>query len=185
MLKYYDFDPKTGAFTGEFDAPIDPLETRNAGYDVYMRPAHCTDVVPPATDHGMVPVWRDEAWVVMPDHRGEVWYALADDAPMAVVVDFAGDPRERGLVTADELPKPVPVLSPFRFKLLLVELGIDADTVKGAILASGNDKRYMFMWDNAPWFDVKGEFVRLLIDASLLDEATIAEKFREVDALTV
>lgn len=184
MLKLYDFEPENGAYTGSFDASLDPLETHKQGYDVWLRPAHCTEVRPPKFDKNQVPVWkRDEdgyyQWVVVADHRRETWFRLNEDGTYSpVMVDFVGDPRECGLIAADEVPQPVPVLSEFRFKMMLIDKGVDDKDVEEAIAKSADRRRMALTWAKAPSYAVGSNLVKLLIDAKLLDASSIDDDFR-------
>lgn len=78
MTNYYHYDSVTGEYLGLTPARLDPMETAIAGDDVYMRPpsSACTDV-PPVANINQVAVRRADAWVVVADHRGEVYW-LAD-----------------------------------------------------------------------------------------------------------
>lgn len=67
-----------------FESPLEP--------GVFHIPAGCVALVPPAAKVGEVAIWRDGAWCLTPDHRGETWYL--DGAK--VIIDFVGDPEERG-----------------------------------------------------------------------------------------
>lgn len=70
-------------------------------------------------------MWRDGAWTMAPDHRGETWY---DADGSAVLIDTVGDPAERGL-SPDAPPPPPPSadpedypLHPYQFDAMLVIL---------------------------------------------------------------
>jgi len=77
----------SGLFVGEVQARESPLEP-----SVYMIPAGCVEVPPPVAEIKKVAVWMADAWALVADHRGEVWFVGGE----AVTVDFVGDPRERG-----------------------------------------------------------------------------------------
>lgn len=47
-MKAYRFNPDTLIFEGEQERQIDPVATRKAGENIYLMPANCTDVEPPA-----------------------------------------------------------------------------------------------------------------------------------------
>ena len=76
-----------GACAGPAIAYESPLEP-----GVFLTPAGCVDIAPPVPDTGKVAVWKDEAWSLAPDHRGETWYLDGAKA----VVDFVGDPADLG-----------------------------------------------------------------------------------------
>lgn len=101
---YYRCDAETGELRGPRTPQIDPLETQRSGRMVYAQPGrHDITVPPPQFGPGMRPVWRDGAWQIMPDHRGETWWR-AHDQP--VLIDALGDPAALGLV-ANQPPAPI------------------------------------------------------------------------------
>lgn len=55
----YDCNNK---YVGTQVCQIDPLETRDAGHDVYLMPANCTEVVPPEPKDGFDIVFDGEKW---------------------------------------------------------------------------------------------------------------------------
>lgn len=70
---------------------------------------------PPETAQGETPVWRDDEWVVVPDHRGEIWYQLNG---LPVHITEPGDPADLGLVPV--MPEPLPeIISDRQFFHLL------------------------------------------------------------------
>jgi hypothetical protein len=100
-MRIYNYQDGTGAFLSESDAAIDPLETAAAQAEnpdaepVYLMPALATTIAPPEFGPGQWPVFRDEAWTLVPDYRGEVWFT-EDGAPRTVLE--VGDPAEQGLL---------------------------------------------------------------------------------------
>lgn len=56
-MKIYNYDLKNGYFVGESLADKSPLEP-----DVYLIPAHATDIVPPKATKGKVTVWNGKDW---------------------------------------------------------------------------------------------------------------------------
>ena len=68
-MKVYNYDPETGEYMGVGQADESPREP-----GAYLIPAHATEKEPPAgkTDHARV--FRDDAWVLIEDHRGETRY---------------------------------------------------------------------------------------------------------------
>lgn len=68
----YNYHPQTGEYVGAETACESPLEP-----GVYLLPAHGTTDEPPAAGPGYVAVYRDGAWSLVEDHRGEVCYDTA------------------------------------------------------------------------------------------------------------
>ncbi|RKJ80521.1 MULTISPECIES: DUF4376 domain-containing protein [unclassified Pyramidobacter] len=68
----YDYKPETGEYVASIEAPESPLEP-----GVCLLPAHSTTDEPPAAGPGYVAVYRDGAWSLVEDHRGEVRYDTA------------------------------------------------------------------------------------------------------------
>lgn len=68
----YNYHPQTGEYAGAETACESPLEP-----GVYLLPAHGTTDEPPAAGPGYVAVYRDGAWSLVEDHRGEVRYDTA------------------------------------------------------------------------------------------------------------
>lgn len=68
-MKYYAYDEKTKEFIGEFQAELDPLETKAQGKNVYLLPANSTFVEPPVIKVGFAIVFNNK-WVYIADHRG-------------------------------------------------------------------------------------------------------------------
>ena len=62
----YNYHPQTGEYAGAETACESPLEP-----GVYLLPAHGTTDEPPAAGPGYVAVYRDGAWSLVEDHRGE------------------------------------------------------------------------------------------------------------------
>ncbi|PIO98575.1 hypothetical protein [Pleomorphomonas carboxyditropha] len=75
-----------GVYAGAACAYESPLEP-----GVFHIPAGCVEIEPPAVVAGKVAVWSGDAWMLMADHRGEIWYLNGE----AVTIDFVGDPMER------------------------------------------------------------------------------------------
>lgn len=68
----YNYDPDTGEYLGLETAYESPMEP-----GVYLLPAHSTETVPPEAGEHQAAVYRNGAWTLVEDHRGEVWYDTA------------------------------------------------------------------------------------------------------------
>ena len=68
----YNYDPNTGEYLGPETAHESPMEP-----GVYLIPAHSTETVPPEVGEHQAAVYRNGAWTLVEDHRGEVWYDTA------------------------------------------------------------------------------------------------------------
>lgn len=107
-MNIFNFDPATGAYTGTGTASIDPLETAAAYANdpnadpIYLIPANATAFAPPSFVAGQCPVFKNGAWSIVPDHRGEMWFSK-DGTP--VRVESVGNPEDAGLSAI----KPPPV----------------------------------------------------------------------------
>ena len=58
----YRYNPETKIFLYSEPAMLDPLETQKAGKNIYLMPANCTDVEPPASKDGFDIVFVDGKW---------------------------------------------------------------------------------------------------------------------------
>lgn len=115
----------SGLFVGEVQARESPLEP-----GVYMIPAGCVEVPPPAAQAKKAAVWMADAWTLVADHRGEVWF----DGDKTVTVDFVGDPGENGLSPEP----PAPSLIALRVaKLAKISATADALLSAGAPVSGG------------------------------------------------
>lgn len=102
-MLYHDFSPATGEHTGSYNAQVDPAESKARAELVYCAPGrYTTDLAPPAREPGTAVVFRDGAWALVADHRGETWW----DGHEPVVVEDLGDPAERGLSPVEPTPEP-------------------------------------------------------------------------------
>ena len=68
----YNYNPDTGEYLGPETAHESPLEP-----GVYLLPAHSTETAPPEAGEHQAAVYRNGAWLLTDDHRGEVWYDTA------------------------------------------------------------------------------------------------------------
>ena len=83
----FNYHPVTGEFTGAQLADESPLEP-----GTYLIPAYATELAPPAVTDRLVAVYRDGAWSIVPEIRGQ-WY---DDQGQSVEVTTL-DADVRGL----------------------------------------------------------------------------------------
>lgn len=61
-MKAYRFNPDTLIFEGEQERQIDPVASRKAGEEIYLMPANCTDVEPPAGKAGFDIIFEAGKW---------------------------------------------------------------------------------------------------------------------------
>ncbi|TXN64989.1 hypothetical protein FV230_17590 [Methylobacterium sp. WL6] len=90
MLIHF-FEPDTGDFLRSVEMP-----TVRDRIGTVLTPAGGTLAAPPLTTVGFRPRWADGEWVILPDHRGEVWYA-PEGRPVSI--HKLGDPADDGLVS--------------------------------------------------------------------------------------
>lgn len=94
----YSFHLETGDFVCENFARPCPIED-----DVWHFPAQTTEIAPPALIEGKWPRWTGDTWIMVPDHRGEIWYLGREQ----MIVNRVGDPTEHGLTKEPPPPPPV------------------------------------------------------------------------------
>ena len=61
-MKAYLYDEKTKEFISEIEAQLDPLESKKANKEIWLLPADCTFMKPPAEKEGFKIKWNGEAW---------------------------------------------------------------------------------------------------------------------------
>ncbi|BBD09602.1 tail fiber assembly protein [Desulfovibrio ferrophilus] len=83
-MDIHSYHPETGEYLSTDTPPIDPLETEQAGQPVYLLPEGATETAPPETNEGFVPVWTDNGWEIMEDHRGETHYRTATGEALTI-----------------------------------------------------------------------------------------------------
>ena len=114
-----------GLLVTAIEARESPLEP-----GVYLIPAGCVEIAPPAAEAGKAAVWSGTAWTMAADHRGETWY----DGREPVAIDFVGDPAERGY----RIEVPAPTLDDLRAgKLGTIAAAADALLAAGAAVEGG------------------------------------------------
>lgn len=74
-VKVYDFSALTGEYIGQSDAMIAP----NTGL-----PARCTDIKPPKAGKGTVAIFREGAWLMVDDFRGQTVYSTDSGLPLLI-----------------------------------------------------------------------------------------------------
>ncbi|MBS1183769.1 MAG: hypothetical protein H6Q99_3649 [Proteobacteria bacterium] len=124
MKTVYQTDA-AGIFIGEAVAHESPLEP-----GVFLIPAGCVESAPPVAEAGDAAVWSGSAWALVDDRRGESWY----DGNNRILVDFIGDPVERGYTAS----APPPTLDALRAdKLGAIVSAAHALLARGAPVDSG------------------------------------------------
>jgi len=93
----YHYHPATGELLGAGQADPSPAEQ-----DVWLIPAHATDVEPPAAVVHEAAVFHAGEWSVRPDWRGVPLFAIADGAPLNIT-SIGQVPADIG---ATEQPRP-------------------------------------------------------------------------------
>lgn len=68
-MQIYNYHPVTGEYLSTSEADPSPLEP-----GVFLIPAHATDIAPPEVATGSGAKFVSGTWIVVPDHRGEVWF---------------------------------------------------------------------------------------------------------------
>lgn len=68
-MKIYNYSALNGEFFGESEARKSPLEK-----DVFLIPAHATDIKPPVSDAGQVAVFAEDEWSLVDDDRGSDYW---------------------------------------------------------------------------------------------------------------
>ncbi len=114
-----------GLYVGPTSAYESPLEV-----GVFHLPAGCVELAPPILEAKKTATWKDGTWSVVLDYRGETWYLSHAE----VVIDFIGDPGERGY---SALPPP-PSLDDLRSAKISAITSVSASLLAaGAPLESG------------------------------------------------
>lgn len=71
MLEYF-YDTDTKEFTYSAEIFTDPLESQNAGHDVYMFSANATTLEPLEPKDGFAVIFNGSEWEYVEDHRGTI-----------------------------------------------------------------------------------------------------------------
>jgi len=75
----YHYHHITHEFLFESNAPLDPLETKFHGVNMYSKPANSTFLKPPAITKNEIVIFENNKWVVKKDTRETVVYKKKDD----------------------------------------------------------------------------------------------------------
>jgi len=127
-MQIWHYHPATGELLGAGTADADPMEPGR-----YAIPAHATGLEPPAGEAGKAPVFVDEAWTSVADHRGETWW---DAKGNPITVQWLGDPAASEL--SPEKPE-TPISVPqavTRRQLLLALMGAGIITGEEALASA-------------------------------------------------
>ena len=73
-MQIYHYSGETGEFLWASEARLDPLETKKTGSPVYLRPANSTPDAPSAAGEHQAAVYRDGAWSLVNDYRGQKYW---------------------------------------------------------------------------------------------------------------
>lgn len=103
-MQLYHYDPVTGEYTKESAARLDPLESKAQQQDIYLIPAHATNIAPPDEEEGMVRVFDGEAWSQVEDHRGETAYSTADESITLTITELGPIPDGYTLLEPCDYP---------------------------------------------------------------------------------
>lgn len=69
-MNIHNYSALTGEYLSTEQADSDPLEDGK-----FLIPANATTTTPPSAQQGQARVFANGSWSLVPDHRGEVWYA--------------------------------------------------------------------------------------------------------------
>lgn len=124
-MKIWSYHPATHELVGVGTADSNPLEPGE-----WLLPAYSTQVEPPSPEEGKTPIFDGQSWRLVADHRGEKWWPkdAADNTKPPVIVDYFGDPAERGLTSVEPPAPPAPptVVSASQIRRALLRAGLRA-----------------------------------------------------------
>lgn len=86
-MKIYHYDAVSGELYASEEARLSPRDAeikaqkiedgeKDIPDDVYLIPAHATDIAPPEAGKNEKAVFRDGIWSLVPDYRGKPFYKL-------------------------------------------------------------------------------------------------------------
>lgn len=161
-----------GVFVGETEAFESPLEP-----GVFPLPAGCVSITPPSRD-GMIAVWRNNAWELEKDCRGEIWYRET----IPVTIDFVGDPAKSGFTaTPPEPASPLLLdLTARQLRLGLLEIGIKPTDVTAAIeqLSDADREKAVIEWEYANTFQRRHPLIAMLAAHFHLTDEAVDDAWR-------
>lgn len=123
-MNVHHYDSTTGEYIHSTAASLDPLATEQAGEPVYLLPARATWLAPPAAGEGEVAVWRDAAWTLVPDHRGQVYWL--PDGTQYTITALGETPPEDALFAAPPLSLEDQILAALREVREIAQAAADA-----------------------------------------------------------
>lgn len=97
MTTLYHYHPETGELLGESPADPSPLEP-----EVWLIPAHATELPPPKPKARQVAVFRDKRWQFAPDWRSVALWSTEDGTAVSIT-DLGVTPAD---AHATETPRP-------------------------------------------------------------------------------
>ncbi|BBD08447.1 phage tail assembly chaperone [Desulfovibrio ferrophilus] len=171
-MQIFNYHPVTGEYLGNGIARPDPLEEGR-----FLIPAHATEVAPPEAGERQASVWADQAWSLMEDHRGEIYYSTVTGEP--VVIEYLGD-----------VPKELTGIAPGDFQIWDAEAETWADDLQAlnflhaSALRTERDRRVREVYDAAVMqlLRERRKAVAMAGDVAIVD-ALIADWDAYVDAL--
>lgn len=184
--KIYNYHLVSGEYWGQDYPAPSPMDNE------WIFPAYCTLIEPPKFEAKQMAVFNKTPddmmlgeWVIVPDHRGETWYAENGES---VTIDTLGDPSEQGLLKEKppEPEKPIvyPDLTARQIRLGLRQLGL-LNQVQPLInqLPSGQKEDAQIEWDYATDFKRDHWLIGQIAQALNIDENTFNQKWLEFSQL--
>lgn len=93
----YNYDNTTGEYLGSSNAQANPKAEGE-----FLPRANATEQAPPIYEDGEKPVFKNNKWVVLKDHRGKTAYN-ANDRDDLYIVEELGDLKEGFVLEQPEL----------------------------------------------------------------------------------
>lgn len=125
-MDIWNYHPLTGELLDKSVADPSPLEP-----GVFLIPAYATTMEPPTTQPGKAVVFKDDAWALVDDHRGETWWRAFGEP---VVIAVPGVEVLEGLFQTEPPgpppPPPRPDLTP---EEKLAAAGLTVDELKALL----------------------------------------------------
>jgi hypothetical protein len=152
--------------------------------DVWMVPAWATLTPPPELAAHQVATFDGQAWVVVPDWRGHVYWLA--DGTRAQITELATEPPADALDAAPVLPTTASVpaavtsVSMMQFQLALLAAG-KLDAVEAAIATA--DRAAQITWRTAAIVKRDNPLIALLAPAAGLSDAAVNALFEQASLL--